>query len=70
MATRIKDIFFQKDIGRVILDISIDNLVTLYGLAWSEFEKDLDGSVYKLIKQMNARLAEGDTESNDSNHGD
>ena len=53
MATRIKDMFFHNDIARVILDISVEDLVVLRGVSWSEFESALGGSVYKLIKDMN-----------------
>jgi hypothetical protein len=51
---RAKDIFIKDEQTRVILDVSVVKMVEQFaGLAWSEFEEELGGSIFRLIKVLN-----------------
>ena len=71
---RAKDIFSKDGQLRLIADLSVNELVALYGITWEVFEKDLGGSVYRLIKAVNLKTVgeetpDGTREANGDENG-
>ena len=63
---QLKDIRIYKDTFYLKIDAPVGQWVKLIGLTPEEFERMFDGSVFKLIKYMNAQTGEKDVETSSS----
>ena len=70
MKIRIKDLFIKDEEIRVILDISLRQLINIVegvGYSWGDFEQQFGGSVYKYLKELNVQCEIGvPSDSSDS----
>ena len=67
MKIRIKDVFVHDEELRMILDISLRQLIIVtegIDYSWGDFEKQFQGSLYRFIKELNLQC-EFDGGSND-----